>query len=74
MPNTLTSRNLADLLVQNVTDYAIYMLDPTGIVTSWNAGAERFKGYRAEEIIGRHFSSFYTEEDRASGIPATAPP
>ena len=61
-----------ELLVQSVTDYAIYMLDPTGIVTSWNAGAERFKGYRADEIIGDHFSRFYTEEDRRAGMPARA--
>ena len=46
------------LLVEGVTDYAIYMLDPTGVVTSWNPGAERFKGYKAQEIIGRHFSAF----------------
>jgi PAS domain S-box-containing protein len=72
MSDTLTSHSLADLLVQNVTDYAIYMLDPTGIVSSWNAGAERFKGYRAEEIIGEHFSRFYTDEDRANGLPARA--
>ena len=50
------------LLVEAVTDYAIYMLDPDGIVTSWNAGAQRFKGYRASEILGQHFSRFYTEE------------
>src|SRR6187431_1461810 len=72
MSYTATSYNLAELLVQNVTDYAIYMLDPTGIVSSWNAGAERFKGYRAEEIIGEHFSRFYTDEDRATGLPARA--
>lgn len=60
------------LLVQSVTDYAIYMLDPDGRVTSWNAGAERFKGYEAEEIIGEHFSRFYSEEDRAAGIPRIA--
>ena len=52
------------LLIEAVTDYAIYMLDPTGIVTSWNPGAQRFKGYTAAEIIGQHFSRFYTEEDR----------
>src|SRR6266571_7754671 len=52
------------LLVEAVTDYAIYMLDPTGIVTSWNPGAQRFKGYAASEIIGQHFSRFYPEEDR----------
>ncbi|MET0180904.1 MAG: PAS domain S-box protein [Novosphingobium sp.] len=59
----------ADLLIQSVTDYAIYMLDPTGVVVSWNAGAERFKGYVADEIIGQHFSRFYTPEDRALGVP-----
>ena len=58
------------LLVDAVTDYAIYMLDADGIVTSWNAGAERFKGYAAHEIMGRHFSEFYTPEDRAAGLPA----
>lgn len=57
------------LLVSAITDYAIYMLDPTGIVTSWNAGAQRFKGYEAREIIGQHFSRFYTEEDRHAGLP-----
>ena len=57
------------LLVQSVTDYAIYMLDAGGHVASWNAGAERIKGYSPEEIIGRHFSNFYTEADRASGLP-----
>lgn len=60
------------LLVQGVTDYAIYMLDPTGHVSSWNAGAERFKGYQADEIIGEHFSRFYTEEDLEAGIPKRA--
>jgi PAS domain S-box-containing protein len=57
------------LLVGAVTDYAIYMLDPTGIVSSWNPGAERIKGYLPNEIIGQHFSRFYTEEDRESGLP-----
>ena len=60
------------LLVQGVTDYAIYMLDPEGHVSSWNAGAERFKGYSADEIMGQHFSRFYPEEDRAAGIPQKA--
>src|ERR1700712_4886655 len=59
-------------LVEAVTDYAIYMLDPGGIVSSWNAGAERFKGYTADEIVGQHFSRFYTEEDRLTGLPARA--
>ncbi|WP_232628001.1 hybrid sensor histidine kinase/response regulator [Methylobacterium sp. Leaf118] len=60
------------LLVQGVQDYAIYMLDPHGAVSSWNRGAHRFKGYTDEEIIGQHFSRFYTEEDRATGLPARA--
>jgi PAS domain S-box-containing protein len=60
------------LLVAGVTDYALFMLDPNGIVTSWNVGAERIKGYRAEEIIGHHFSRFYPERDRAAGAPARA--
>jgi len=57
------------LLIQSIVDYAIYMLDPDGRVTSWNAGAERIKGFNADEIIGQHFSRFYTEEDRAAGTP-----
>lgn len=60
------------LLVQGVTDYALYMLDPTGRVSSWNAGAQRFKGYKEEEILGKHFSLFYLEEDREAGVPAKA--
>lgn len=57
------------ILVQGVADYAVYMLDPTGHVSSWNSGAERINGYLAEEITGRHFSNFYTMEDRAAGTP-----
>ena len=57
------------LLVQSVVDYAIYMLDPNGFVTSWNAGAERIKGFQTEEIVGKHFSTFYTEDDREAGLP-----
>jgi PAS domain S-box-containing protein len=60
------------ILVEAVTDYAIYGLDPSGIITSWNPGAERLKGYAPEEIIGKHFSQFYTEEDRKAGRPARA--
>lgn len=60
------------LLVAGVTDYALYMLDPNGIVISWNAGAERIKGYQANEIVGQHFSRFYTERDRAAGLPPRA--
>jgi len=66
------SEQLFALLVQGVTDYAIYMLDPDGRVTSWNAGAQRIKGYLPHEIIGEHFSRFYTEEDRAAGVPEQA--
>jgi PAS domain S-box-containing protein len=57
------------LLVTAVTDYAIFMLDPEGNIVSWNTGAERIKGYGAEEIVGQHFSRFYTEADRQNGIP-----
>lgn len=60
------------LLVDAIADYAIYMLDVNGHVTNWNPGAERIKGYLRHEIIGRHFSLFYTEEDRAAGLPARA--
>lgn len=57
------------LLVEGVTDYAIYMLDANGCVTTWNAGAERIKGYSADEIIGQPFERFFVEEDRATGLP-----
>lgn len=57
------------LLVAAVQDYAIFMLDPAGHVISWNAGAERIKQYKAEEIIGKHFSQFYPEEDKRNGKP-----
>ncbi len=58
--------------VASVTDYAIYMLSPEGIVSSWNAGAILFKGYQPEEIIGKHFSCFYTQEDQLAGVPERA--
>lgn len=61
-----------ELLVNAVKDYAIYLLDRDGYVASWNAGAERFKGYKADEVIGEHFSRFYTEEDRQAGAPERA--
>jgi diguanylate cyclase (GGDEF)-like protein/PAS domain S-box-containing protein len=57
------------LLVESTVDYAIFMLTPTGHIRTWNSGAERIKGYRAPEIIGQHFSVFYTDEARASGHP-----
>jgi PAS domain S-box-containing protein len=60
------------LLVEGVADYALYMLDPTGIITSWNIGGERIKGYSPGEILGQHFSRFYTETDRANGKPVRA--
>ncbi len=60
------------LLVEGVADYAIYMLDPTGHVTNWNTGAQRIKGYAADEIIGLHFSTFYPAEDRQAGVPQRA--
>ncbi|TKW75320.1 MAG: PAS domain S-box protein, partial [Bradyrhizobium icense] len=60
------------LLVEGVADYALYMLDPTGTITSWNIGGQRIKGYAPEEILGQHFSRFYTEPDRANGKPQRA--
>ncbi|WP_027552995.1 PAS domain-containing sensor histidine kinase [Bradyrhizobium sp. Cp5.3] len=60
------------LLIDGVSDYALYMLDPSGIITSWNIGGERIKGYSPSEIVGQHFSRFYTEADRANGKPARA--
>src|SRR6476646_114751 len=56
-------------LVAGVTDYALYMLNPTGVISSWNAGAERIKGYTEDEVIGRNFSQFYTPDDRKAGLP-----
>ena len=69
---SLTDEGRYRLLVDAISDYAIYMLDPDGMVTSWNSGAERFKGYAPSEIIGQHFSRFYTPEDQERGIPAKA--
>jgi PAS domain S-box-containing protein len=59
-------------LVGGVVDYALYMLDPSGIISNWNAGGERIKGYASEEIVGQHFSRFYTPADQASGKPLRA--
>jgi PAS domain S-box-containing protein len=55
-----------------VIDYAIFQLDPSGNITTWNPGAQRIKGYRPNEIIGKHFSQFYTPEDQELGIPKRA--
>ena len=72
------TRELADterrfrLLVEGVTDYAIYMLDATGNVVNWNPGAQRIKGYTRQDVLGKHFSRFYTDEDRSLGIPTRA--
>lgn len=57
------------LMIDSVRDYAIFMLSPSGEVTSWNSGAQAIKGYVAEEVLGRHFSVFYTPEDQAAGLP-----
>jgi len=70
--NLFESERSFRLLVEGVADYALYMLDPKGIITSWNIGGERIKGYSPEEILGQHFSRFYTETDRANGKPARA--
>ena len=66
----LPQEGIYRLLVDSILDYAVYMLDPDGIVTSWNTGAERVKGYTAGEILGQHFSRFYTEDDQRAGLPA----
>jgi PAS domain S-box-containing protein len=60
------------LLIDSVIDYAIFMLDRDGTIVSWNSGAKRIKGYEPGEIIGSHFSRFYTEADRAAGLPSHA--
>ena len=65
----LRSERRFRILVEGVVDYAIYMLDPSGVVSSWNAGAQRLKGYTGDEIVGQHFSKFYSSEDRARGLP-----
>ena len=67
-----TEEQRFQLLVNAVIDYAIYMLDPDGRIATWNPGAERFKGYKADEIIGEHFSRFFSEEDRKADLPGRA--
>ena len=68
-PNDIEDNERYRLLIDAITDYAIYMLDVDGFVSSWNAGARRFKGYEAVDILGKHFSRFYTEEDQRMGLP-----
>jgi PAS domain S-box-containing protein len=68
----LESERRFRVLVEGVTDYAIFMLNPEGVVTNWNTGAERIKGYKATDIVGQHFSRFYTPEDRNVGTPGRA--
>ncbi|CAM6055310.1 unnamed protein product [Sphagnum tenellum] len=67
--NLATSERKFEILVEHVVDYAIFLLDPKGVIISWNVGAERIKGYSAEEVTGRNFSMFYTKEDRIAGLP-----
>ncbi len=66
----LNSEKRFELLVTSISDYAIYLLDPDGHIVSWNAGAQRFKGYKSDEVIGQHFSLFLTTEDQVKGTPA----
>jgi PAS domain S-box-containing protein len=68
----LSDENRYRLLVDSITDYAIFMLNERGEVSSWNAGAQRIKGYSESEILGKHFSQFSPEEDRAAGVPKAA--
>ena len=68
----LESERQFRVLVEGVTDVALIMLDPNGVITNWNPGAERIKGYTADEIIGQHFSKFYTDTDRRAGVPVQA--
>lgn len=69
---SLTGDRRFELLVHAIKDYAIYLMDANGFVTSWNTGSERLKGYTVDDVIGRHFSRFYTPEDQAIGVPDTA--
>src|SRR5207248_11366436 len=72
LENSHSASGRARLLVEAIHDNAIYMLDPAGLVISWNAGAQRIKGYTEAEVLGTSFSRFYVEEDRQSGLPARA--
>lgn len=68
----LDLREVVHSVRTGITNYAVYMLDPAGLISSWNAGAQRIKGYTAGEIIGQHYRRFYTEEDRARKLPEEA--
>ena len=70
--DSISEQQRLQLLIQAITDYAIYMLDTEGRVATWNPGAERFKGYKANEILGHNFSEFFTDEDREAGKPERA--
>jgi PAS domain S-box-containing protein len=70
--DSISEQRRFELLVNSISDYAIYMLDRDGRIATWNPGAEGFKGYTADEIIGRHFSIFFTPEDREAGLPQRA--
>jgi PAS domain S-box-containing protein len=72
LADLLKSESQFKTLVGGVTDYALYMLDPTGVIANWNAGGQRIKGYSADEIVGHHFSRFYTPVDQAAEKPAKA--
>jgi PAS domain S-box-containing protein len=67
----MTLRRL-QLLIDGVTDYAVYLISPQGRIASWNTGAQRLKGYDAAEIVGRPYATFFTAEDQAAGLPETA--
>src|SRR5690606_32006023 len=69
---SLTDGRRFELLVHAIKDFAIYLVDANGYVTSWNTGAERLKGYKSSEVMGQHFSRFFTPEDREAGVPETA--
>ena len=65
----LPAADRLELLVDGVTDYAIYLLDRDGVIRTWSAGAERINGYRAAEAIGQNFSQFFTPDDQVAGLP-----
>src|SRR5262252_3992351 len=65
----LPASDRLELLLDSVTDCAIYLLDRDGVIRTWNKGAERIKGYRAAEVIGQHFSLFFSREDKAANLP-----